>query len=63
MKKILLILTLLLTNTVAVAQLSTSGVPLPLDIAAIKKRNVLVVAMTKQDSPPFTVEMQTICRD
>jgi ABC-type amino acid transport substrate-binding protein len=53
MKKLLLILTLLLTNTVAVAQLSTSGVPLPPDIAAIKKRNVLVVAMTKQDSPPF----------
>jgi len=43
----------LLTNTVAMAQLSTSAVPLPPDIAAIKKRNVLVVAMTKQDSPPF----------
>ena len=53
MKKILLLLTLLLTNTVAMAQLSTSAVPLPPDIAAIKKRNVLVVAMTKQDSPPF----------
>ena len=53
MKKILLLLALLLTHTVAMAQLSTSAVPLPPDIAAIKKRNVLVVAMTKQDSPPF----------
>jgi ABC-type amino acid transport substrate-binding protein len=28
-------------------------VPLPADIAAIKKANVLVVAMTKKDVPPF----------
>jgi ABC-type amino acid transport substrate-binding protein len=30
-----------------------STVPLPTDIAAIKKANVLVVAMTKKDVPPF----------
>jgi len=35
------------------AQTATSTVPLPADIAAIKKANVLVVAMTKKDVPPF----------
>ena len=35
------------------AQLANSTVPLPADIAAIKKANVLVVAMTKKDVPPF----------
>jgi ABC-type amino acid transport substrate-binding protein len=30
-----------------------STIPLPTDIAAIKKANVLVVAMTKKDVPPF----------
>jgi ABC-type amino acid transport substrate-binding protein len=44
---------LLVLATVASAQLPTSTVPLPADIAAIKKANVLVVAMTKKDNPPF----------
>ena len=44
---------LLLLASVASAQMSTSTVPLPADIAAIKKANVLVVAMTKKDNPPF----------
>jgi ABC-type amino acid transport substrate-binding protein len=35
------------------AQMANSIVPLPIDIAAIKKANVLVVAMTKKDVPPF----------
>ena len=35
------------------AQIPTSTIPLPSDIAAIKKNNVLVVAMTKKDVPPF----------
>ena len=52
MKKLLLTL-LLLFSVVVHAQLPTSTVPLPTDIAAIKKANVLVVAMTKKDNPPF----------
>jgi ABC-type amino acid transport substrate-binding protein len=44
---------LLLLASVAWAQMPTSTVPLPADIAAIKKANVLVVAMTKKDVPPF----------
>jgi ABC-type amino acid transport substrate-binding protein len=35
------------------AQMANSTVPLPADIAAIKKANVLIVAMTKKDNPPF----------
>ena len=52
MKKLFLSLFILL-STVVHAQLPTSTVPLPTDIAAIKKANVLVVAMTKKDVPPF----------
>jgi len=52
MKK-LLILVCLLFSSIAHAQLATSTVPLPTDVAAIKKKNVLVVAMTKKDNPPF----------
>jgi ABC-type amino acid transport substrate-binding protein len=52
MKK-LLASVLLLIASVASAQLPTSTVPLPPDIAAIKKANVLIVAMTKKDNPPF----------
>jgi len=43
----------MLFSLVVFAQLPTSTVPLPPDIAAIKKKNVLVVAMTKKDNPPF----------
>lgn len=52
MKKLLTLLILLFSSLVY-AQLPTSTVPLPPDIAAIKKKNVLVVAMTKKDVPPF----------
>jgi len=52
MKK-LLAFVLMLLATVAYAQMPSSTVPLPADIAAIKKANVLVVAMTKKDNPPF----------
>ena len=52
MKKLLTLLILLFSSLVY-AQLPTSTVPLPPDIAAIKKKNVLVVAMTKKDNPPF----------
>ena len=52
MKK-LLILLLILFSSIAHAQLATSTAPLPADVAAIKKKNVLVVAMTKKDNPPF----------
>ena len=38
---------------IASAQMAGSTVPLPVDIAAIKKANVLIVAMTKKDVPPF----------
>jgi ABC-type amino acid transport substrate-binding protein len=43
----------LIVSSIAYAQLPTSTIPLPPDIAAIKKRNVLVVSMTKKDVPPF----------
>ena len=52
MKKLLTLL-LLAFSAVVYAQLPTSTVPLPPDIAAIKKKNVLIVAMTKKDVPPF----------
>ncbi len=52
MKKLLLTL-LLLFSVVVHAQLPTSTVPLPADIAAIKKANILIVSMTKKDNPPF----------
>jgi ABC-type amino acid transport substrate-binding protein len=52
MKKLLLLLFVLISSVVH-AQLPTSTVPLPPDIAAIKKANVLIVAMTKKDNPPF----------
>lgn len=52
MKKLLLLLFVLVTS-LAQAQIAGSTVPLPADIAAIKKANVLVVAMTKKDVPPF----------
>jgi ABC-type amino acid transport substrate-binding protein len=52
MKKLLPLL-ILLFSTVVFAQSPTSTVPLPSDIALIKKHNVLIVAMTKKDNPPF----------
>jgi ABC-type amino acid transport substrate-binding protein len=52
MKKLLITLLVLFSSIVS-AQIPTSTVPLPTDIAAIKKANVLVVAMTKKDVPPF----------
>ena len=52
MKKLLTLLFVLVAS-LASAQMPTSTVPLPTDIAAIKKANVLVVAMTKKDVPPF----------
>ena len=52
MKKLLLTLFVLFSSIVS-AQMPTSTVPLPTDIAAIKKANVLIVAMTKKDNPPF----------
>jgi ABC-type amino acid transport substrate-binding protein len=52
MKKLLAAL-FLLVSSIAYAQLPTSTIPLPPDIAAIKKRNVLIVSMTKKDVPPF----------
>jgi len=54
MKNLLISLTLsVLAIFPSFAQTATSTVPLPADIAAIKKANVLVVAMTKKDVPPF----------
>lgn len=53
MKKLFLTLFLLVSALTANAQMPNSAVPLPADIAAIKKANVLVVAMTKKDVPPF----------
>ena len=57
MKKLLLLLSILVTIWAAPAtgqaQMANSTVPLPADIAAIKKANVLIVAMTKKDNPPF----------
>jgi len=52
MKKLLLLLSLLVSVTVF-AQVPDSKVPLPTDIAAIKKAGKLVVAMNGKDSPPF----------
>jgi ABC-type amino acid transport substrate-binding protein len=52
MKKLLTLLFVLVTS-LASAQMPNSTVPLPTDIAAIKKANVLIVAMTKKDNPPF----------
>ena len=52
MKKLLTLL-LLAFSSIVLAQLPTSVVPLPPDIAAIKKKNVLIVSMTKKDVPPF----------
>ena len=52
MKKLLATL-MILFSSVVYAQLPTSTIPLPPDIAAIKKKNVLIVAMTKKDVPPF----------
>ena len=51
--KQLLTLLILLFSALVYAQSPTSTVPLSPDIAAIKKKNVLVVAMTKKDNPPF----------
>jgi ABC-type amino acid transport substrate-binding protein len=57
MKKLLLLLFVLVTSwstpILGQAQMANSTVPLPTDIAAIKKANVLIVAMTKKDNPPF----------
>lgn len=57
MKKLLLLLFVLVaswsTPLLGQAQMANSTVPLPADIAAIKKANVLIVAMTKKDNPPF----------
>ena len=44
---------MVLFSSVVYAQLPTSTVPLSPDIAAIKKKNVLIIAMTKKDVPPF----------
>ena len=52
-EKNLLAMMFLAFSTLVSAQLPTSTVPLPPDIAAIKKANVLIVAMTKKDNPPF----------
>ena len=57
MKKLFTLLFVLVTTwsapSLGQAQMANSTVPLPADIAAIKKANVLVVAMTKKDNPPF----------
>jgi ABC-type amino acid transport substrate-binding protein len=56
MKKLftlIFVLSTFLTSAIAEAQMANSTVPLPTDIATIKKANVLVVAMTKKDVPPF----------
>ena len=52
MKKLLTLLLVLVTS-LASAQMPGSAVPLPTDIASIKKKNVLIIAMTKKDVPPF----------
>jgi ABC-type amino acid transport substrate-binding protein len=52
MKKILGTLVLLLSLAVS-AQIPNSTIPLTKELADIKKRNVLVVAMNKKDNPPF----------
>ena len=51
--KNLIVMMCLAFSTLVNAQLPTSTVPLPPDIAAIKKANVLIVSMTKKDNPPF----------
>lgn len=51
--KTLITFLLTLFVSVAQAQVANSTAPLPPDIAAIKKRNVLIVAMKKGDVPPF----------
>ena len=54
MKKLLLTLIVAVNSiTAAWAQIPDSKQPLPPEIAAIKKANVLVVAMTRNDVPPF----------
>ena len=57
MKKLLTLFLVLVASwsapSMGQAQMANSTVPLPADIAAIKKANVLVVAMTKKDNPPF----------
>jgi len=57
MKKLLTLFFVLVvtwsTPLLGQAQMANSTIPLPTDIAAIKKANVLVVAMTKKDVPPF----------
>ena len=53
MKKLFTLLLVLLMSSIVYAQLATSTVPFPPDIAAIKKKNVLIVSMTKKDNPPF----------
>ena len=53
MKKLLLTLFLLTSAFTANAQMADSKVPLPTDIAAIKRAGKLVVAMNGSDSPPF----------
>ena len=52
MKKLLFMLFLMISTAVS-AQLPSSTAPIPPDIAAIKKKNVLIIAMTKKDVPPF----------
>jgi ABC-type amino acid transport substrate-binding protein len=52
MKKLFAFLFALIT-VAAQAQLPNSTAQLPPDIAQIKKKNVLIVAMTKKDNPPF----------
>lgn len=52
MKKLLTFLTLWFAVAVW-AQMPNSTATLPPDIAAIKKRGVLVVSMNKKDQPPF----------
>lgn len=53
MKKLIISAFLMLCSLGVFAQIPTSTVPLPADIAAIKKKNVLVIAMTKKDVAPF----------
>ena len=53
MKKLLISAFLIMFSAIVFAQLPTSTVPLPPDIAMIKKKNVLIIAMTKKDVPPF----------
>ena len=52
MKKLLALLMLAVATAVS-AQMPNSTVPLTKELAGIKKRNVLVVAMNKKDNPPF----------